>query len=125
MIAASKDLVGYIRRYDLPLVFSTDAFGPPDQMAALQLQEYGARLRAGFSSAEVAVQVTSGTAQLLALSGPRSPYRGTLGVVREGALADFLVVEGNPLEDVTVLERPDETLRLIVKGGAVVKNTLD
>ncbi len=60
------------------------------------------------------------------MSGPRNPYAGgKLGVLEPGAWADLLVVDGNPLEDVRILEDPDRTLRLIVKDGRVVANRLD
>ena len=45
-------------------------------------------------------------------------------MLEPGALADLLVVEGNPLEDIRVLEKPDENLRVIVKDGRVVKTSL-
>ncbi|GAB4818041.1 hypothetical protein N2152v2_005087 [Parachlorella kessleri] len=44
-----------------------------------------------------------------------------IGKVAEGYLADLLVVQGNPLEDIALLTRPEETLKLIMKGGVVVK----
>ena len=47
--------------------------------------------------------------------------QGQLGVVAEGAIADLLVLEGNPLESLQALSRPDESLRLIVKDGVIVK----
>ena len=36
-----------------------------------------------------------------------------------GATADLIVVDGNPLADVTVLARPESTLRMVVTGGRV------
>lgn len=50
--------------------------------------------------------------------------RFALGVVAPGALADLLVIDGNPLEDIGVLTTPQRTLRLIMKDGQVVKNEL-
>jgi imidazolonepropionase-like amidohydrolase len=47
-----------------------------------------------------------------------------IGTVQEGKLADMLVVSGNPLEDIAVLQKPDN-LKLIMKGGRIVKNKLD
>lgn len=47
--------------------------------------------------------------ELLALSGPRSPYPGKLGVVEEGALADLLLVDGNSLENLQPIEDPTKT----------------
>jgi imidazolonepropionase-like amidohydrolase len=75
----------------------------------------------------------------MALSGDfMNPYaEGKLGVIEEGAYADILIVDGNPLKDFSVVgtghkwfgadPRPDspETIRIIMKGGKVYKNTLD
>ncbi len=63
------------------------------------------------------------TACLIFLPG-RYPYPAPLGVVAEGALADLLIVNGNPLEDVEILASPADNLLLIMKDGRVFKNTL-
>jgi imidazolonepropionase-like amidohydrolase len=47
-----------------------------------------------------------------------------IGTVQEGKLADLLVVAGNPLENIAILQKP-ENLRLIMKGGRMIKNELD
>ena len=52
---------------------------------------------------------TATNGELLALSGLRSPYEGKLGVVEAGALADLLLVEGDPLKDIRVIEDPKRT----------------
>jgi imidazolonepropionase-like amidohydrolase len=59
----------------------------------------------------------------LKLCGPRNPYPGDLGVVKEGAYADLLVTEGNPLEDLTEVTNRDH-LKIIMKDGQICKNTL-
>ena len=51
---------------------------------------------------------TSTNAELLAMSGPRNPYPGKLGVVEEGAYADLLLVDGNPLENLDLVADPDK-----------------
>ena len=81
--------------------------------------------------------MTSTAGEMLSLSGPRNPYQdGRLGVIEEGAYADILLVEGNPLNDVSVIGgtdkwfdadpewKPIKTLRLIMKDGKIYKNTL-
>jgi imidazolonepropionase-like amidohydrolase len=68
--------------------------------------------------------VTHDNAQLMALSGPRNPYPGRLGVVLEGALADLLLVDGNPLEDLQLIGDPARNFVVIIKDGRVFKNTL-
>ncbi len=45
-------------------------------------------------------------------------------MIEKGALADMILVDGNPLDDLTLLERPAERFSLIMKDGLLVKNTL-
>jgi imidazolonepropionase-like amidohydrolase len=59
------------------------------------------------------------------LSGPRNPYPGKLGVVEDGALADLLLVDGNPLEDIDLIANPDRSFLIIMKDGNIYKNTLN
>jgi imidazolonepropionase-like amidohydrolase len=67
---------------------------------------------------------TADNGELMALSGFINPYPGTLGVVAEGALADLLLVEGNPLENIKLIEDPDQNFPVIMKDGRVYKNAL-
>src|SRR6185295_4289148 len=123
LAAGIPEMVRLARSHHIPITFSSDALGPPEMMARRQLGEFAARAR-WFSAVEVLRQATSTAARLLALSGPRNPYPYPLGVIREGAAADLLVLEGNPLDDVTLLANPETNLRLIIKDGAIIKNTL-
>jgi imidazolonepropionase-like amidohydrolase len=77
-----------------------------------------------FTPAEVLRMATSTNGELLALSGLRSPYRGKLGVVEEGALADLLIVDGDPIANIRLLEDPERNLRVIMKDGRIYKNIL-
>jgi imidazolonepropionase-like amidohydrolase len=81
-------------------------------------------LRQWFTPAEALRMATSTNAELLGLSGPRNPYAGKLGVVEVGALADLLLVDGNPLDDLTLLGDPEKNLVVIMKDGKVHKDTL-
>jgi len=58
------------------------------------------------------------------MSGSRNPYPGKLGIIEEGAYADLLLINGNRLEDITILTEPEEGLALIMKDGKIYKNTL-
>lgn len=97
------------------IVTSLETLGNINQELVLRTQ--------WFEPAEVLRQATSKAGKLVALSGPRNPY-GKLGVIEPGAVADILILDGNPLEDMSVLERPQETLRVIMKGGQLHKNNL-
>jgi len=61
---------------------------------------------------------------LLALSGPRSPYPGKLGVVEQGALADLLLVDGAPIANIKLIEEPERNFVVIMKDGRIYKNAL-
>jgi imidazolonepropionase-like amidohydrolase len=76
------------------------------------------------AEAMVMVMATSTNGELLALSGRRSPYPGKLGVVEEGAPADLLLVDGNPLENIKLVENPARNFVVLMKDGKVYKNLL-
>ena len=61
---------------------------------------------------------------MLPLSGPRNPYPGKLGVVEEGALADLLLVDGDPLANLDLVADPAKNFVVIMKDGKVYKNLL-
>ena len=77
-----------------------------------------------YTPAEVLKMATTDNAALLALSDRRNPYPGKLGVVEVGALADLLLVDGDPTQDIALLADPAKNLLVIMKDGKVVKNTL-
>ena len=78
-----------------------------------------------YGNAEILRMATGVNAELLALSGPRNPYPGKLGVIEEGALADLLVVDGNPVEDIALMADPGRNIHLIMKGGVAYKDRLN
>jgi len=82
------------------------------------------KLRRWFTPAEMLKMVTRGNAQLLALSGARNPYPGKLGVVEVGALADLLLVDGDPLTDIGLMADPGKNLLVVMKDGQIYKNQL-
>ena len=67
---------------------------------------------------------TSVNGELLAMSGPRNPYQGKLGIIEENALADLLVVDGNPIDHIELIARPDENFLIIMKDGKIYKDAL-
>jgi imidazolonepropionase-like amidohydrolase len=78
-----------------------------------------------FPDVEILRQNTSSAGKWLAKSGTKNPYReGPLGVIEAGAYADLLLVDGNPLEDVSILADYESNIRLIMKDGVIYKNSL-
>jgi imidazolonepropionase-like amidohydrolase len=77
-----------------------------------------------YTPAEVLKMATADNAELLALSGERSPYSGKLGVVQTGALADLLLVNGDPVSNIKLLENSHDNLLVIMKDGKIYKNIL-
>lgn len=97
----------------VPIGFGTDLLG---HMHDDQSVEFSLRLPA-MSAAEIIRSATSVNARLIG-------RQGRLGVIERGALADLIVVDGDPTADVTLLQEQGESLSAIVKGGRFVKNRL-
>jgi imidazolonepropionase-like amidohydrolase len=110
------------KRYDVPLAFGSDILFNPAGAASQGRQL--AKFARFMSPLEALHKATGAAGALLGLSGARSPYQGALGVIREGALADLLVVDGDPETDLAWLDTPDTSLRMIMKGGRIFKETL-
>jgi imidazolonepropionase-like amidohydrolase len=78
-----------------------------------------------FTPLEQLKQATSTNAELLRFSKSRDPYKeAPLGVIEEGAWADMIIYNKNPLEDIMVAAKPKDTLKVVIKDGKVWKNTL-
>ena len=110
---AGAQAVQFAREAGVDIGFGTDLLGP---LHPHQSTEFAIRAEL-VPSNEVILQATEVNARLL-------NREGELGIVAPGALADLLLVEGNPLEDLGVLEHPDRHLRLVMQGGEIVKNTM-
>ena len=83
-----------------------------------------AKLVRWYTPAEALKMATGDNGELMALSGNINPYPGKLGVIEEGALADLVLVDGNPLEDIKLIEDPGRNFVVIMKDGKVYKNLL-
>lgn len=108
----------------LKVVHGTDIFiSPGPGIGVSEEVKQMERMLEWFTPYEILKMSTGNTTELLQLSGPRNPYPGDIGVVREGALADLLLVEGNPLENIKAVTNRDN-MKIIMKNGKVYKNTL-
>ena len=112
------------KKIGVKIVFGTDTLFDP-ALAAKQGKVL-AKLGRWFSPVEALRQATSTAAELLKLSGPRSPYRdGPLGVIRQGAYADLILVNGNPVENLNLVADPGKNFSVIMKNGTIYKNALN
>ncbi len=111
------------KKYKLKVAFGTDILFS-EKVATRQGAEL-AKMRKWYSPADVLVLATSTNAQLLKLSGPRNPYPGNLGVVAEGALADLLLVDGDPIANLDLVAQPEKSFVVIMKDGKIYKNILN
>ena len=108
----------------LKVVHGTDIFiSPGPGIGVSQEVKQLERLLEWFTPYEILKMTTGNATELLQLSGPRNPYPGVIGRVEEGALADLLLVDGDPLEDLGAVTDRDN-LKIIMKDGKIYKNTL-
>src|SRR3990170_3449325 len=110
------------KKYNIKTAWGTDVLF--SRALAQQQGAILASLTRWYTPAEALVMATSTNAELLALSGKRNPYPGKLGVVEQGALADLLLVDGNPMENINLIADPGKNFLIIMKNGVVYKNTL-
>jgi imidazolonepropionase-like amidohydrolase len=117
---------GISRTYELAKKYKIKtAWGTDVLFSHALAQKQGAILASltrWYTPAEALAQATGTNAELLALSGKRNPYPGKLGVVEQGALADLLLVDGNPLENINLIADPDKNFKVIMKDGKIYKN---
>jgi len=121
-VAGLDKVVALTKKYGVKTAWGTDMlFDPP--LAAKQ-GKFLAKLKRWYTPFEVLKMATSGNAELIKMCGPRDPYPSALGVVQEGALADLILVEGNPLENIDLVADPAQYFVVIMKDGKIYKNIL-
>ncbi len=122
IFAGTERAVALAKKYKLKMVWGSDIL-----FSAANATRQGTilvEMNKWFTPPEVLTMATGKSGELLLLSGPRNPYPGRLGVVEEGALADLLLVDGNPLENLKLIETPERSFVVIMKGGVIYKNLL-
>jgi imidazolonepropionase-like amidohydrolase len=119
----TDEVYGWAKQYGVKTAWGTDLLLEPQ--SAPRQSVMAARLGEYYSNVEALKMLTSGNAQLFELAGERNTYRGgKLGVIAEGAWADMILVDGDPIQDLSLIADPEGNFKLIVKNGQVVKNTL-
>ena len=127
-IKADQVWPGIAKTYELAKKYKIKtAWGTDVLFSRALAQQQGAILASlvrWYTPAEALAMATGTNAELLALSGERNPYPGKLGVVEQGALADLLLVDGNPLENIQLVADPSKNFVIIMKDGKIYKNAL-
>jgi imidazolonepropionase-like amidohydrolase len=119
VLKGQENLLALIKKYKIRTGFGTDLISG---MYPLLTREFTERAMY-WTPAEVLVQATSESAKVIRLSGKLNRH-GNFGEIREGWVADILLINGEPLDDISVLLDPEENLALIMKGGEIVKSLL-
>ena len=120
VLAGTAALYPLAQKHGIKTAFGSDLLFSPEitERQGVMLTH----LTRWYGAADILKMATSGNAELMALSGPRNPYPGKLGVIEDGAYADLLVVAGDPLQDIGLLAAPDRNLVVIMKDGKIVKD---
>jgi len=122
VVAGTDKVYTLAKRYKIKTAFGTDIIF--SQALAARQGHSLVELKRWFTPAEVLIMATSTNGELLTLSGPRNPYPGKLGVVDQGALADLLLVDGDPLSNLDLVADPAKNFVVIMKDGKIYKDSL-
>jgi len=110
------------KKLKLKTAWGTDTLFDPE--LAKKQGKLVTKMQRWYAPYEVLKMVTHDNAQLLKMSGPRDPYPGQLGIVEEGAYADLILVDGNPLENLDLVADAEKNFVVIMKDGKIYKNEL-
>ena len=122
VFAGTENAYRLAKKYKIKTAFGTDILF--DARVASRQGAILTRMMRWYTPAEALKMATADNGELMALSGFINPYPGKLGVIEEGALADLLLVDGNPLENIKLVEDPDKNFLMIMKDGTVYKDTV-
>jgi imidazolonepropionase-like amidohydrolase len=122
VFAGTDKTIALAKKYKLKTAWGTDILFSP--RLAQRQGELLVKFARWYTPAETLAMATGTNGELLAMSGKRNPYPGKLGVVEEGALADLLLVDGDPIADIKLIEDPAKNFVVIMKDGKIFKNNL-
>lgn len=92
------------------MCYGTDLLGP---LEVMQASEFSLRKQAGLSNLKILQSATVNAARMLR-------QEDKLGRIKEGTIADLIILNANPLEDIEVLARPQKHLLAVIKDGRVL-----
>ncbi len=120
VFAGTDNAYKLARKYNVKTAFGTDILF--DARLTTRQGAILAKMVRWYTPAEALKMATYDNGELMALSGFINPYPGKLGVVEEGAIADLLLIDGNPLENIKLVADPDKNFLVIMKGGTIYKD---
>lgn len=127
-LKAQEVFAGNDHAYELAKKYKIKTAWGTDVLFSRELgQRQGAMLASltrWYTPAETLTMATNTNAELLQLSGKRNPYPGRLGAVEEGAFADLLLVDGDPVANIQLIADPAKNFLVIMKDGQIYKNTV-
>jgi imidazolonepropionase-like amidohydrolase len=123
MSAGTDTAYKLAKKYKVKTAWGTDTLF--DAKLATRQNAQLAKMVRWYTPSEVLKMATADNAELLAMSGRRNPYPGKLGVVEEGALADLLLVDGDPVANIKLIEDPAKNFLVIMKDGRIYKETVN
>jgi len=125
--AAAEAMQVFKRNPGLKIMLGSDLLGDWNKMKEVDDRmnmdfHYFGEVLGAYKTLKMATS-TAGEANMM--TGKMNPYtEGPLGVVKVGAYADLLLVDGNPLEDIELMIDPDKNFKVIMKDGVIYKNSL-
>lgn len=122
LVKGLDQAIASAKKYNVKTAFGTDILfdaelGKKQGLFLVAMQKW-------YTPYETLKMATADNGELVKLCGPRDPYPGDLGVIKEGAYADLLLVDGNPLKNIELVADPDKNFVVIMKDGVIYKNTL-
>jgi imidazolonepropionase-like amidohydrolase len=133
--AEMADFLTLVEKYKPKQVFAVDAVLASREVYINQRRHEIYLFAQIFGNLAMLKAATSSAGELLSMTKQTTYHEGPIGVIQDGAYADILLVDGNPLEDISVIggsqlwlkapkPEPISTINLIMKGGKIYKNTL-
>ena len=119
VLAGQDNLIRLIKKYGILTGFSTDFIQGNYHLLPQEFTNRGEY----WTPAQVLNQATAQSAEIIRMAGKLNRY-GNFGEIREGWVADLLLINGEPLEDLSIFADPDAALALIMKDGKIVKTSL-
>jgi imidazolonepropionase-like amidohydrolase len=121
--AGATQMIEWARKHELLIVTGGDMFGANN--GPMQAENLIVMETVGFTPFEILKTATSNAGTVLRWTGEMTPYKyGSLGVIEAGGYADMILVDGNPLADISLLRDYTNNFKVIMKDGVIWKNTL-